>query len=168
MGRPFRFCPADGTKLGEPGNDSGAKCPECGRTWYHNAAPTAGCVIVRDGKALVTLRGREPEKDRFDIPGGFLDPDEDPVAGVKREVQEELGMKIEVGISDVVQMVPHPYGDDGDWVLAIGFIAAAAAGEPEPGDDVAAVRWVGLDELDTIDFAWDHDRALVRKALEDT
>lgn len=163
--RPFRFCPADGAKLGEPGNESGAKCPRCGRTWYHNAAPTAGCVIVRDGKALVTKRAREPEKGRYDIPGGFLEHDEDPVSGVKREVKEELSLEIDVTLDDLVHMVPHPYGDDGDYVLAIGFIARASQGEPKPDDDVEEVRWVSRAEIDGVDFAWEHDRELVRKAL---
>lgn len=166
MSRPFKFCPADGTKLGDPSNDSGAKCPTCGRVWYHNAAPTAGCAIVRGGKALVTKRGRDPEKGRFDIPGGFLEPDEDPLSGVRREIREELSMEIDVGMEDLIQAVPHRYGDDGDWVLALGFIARDAKGDPKPADDVAEVRWVALDELDAIDFAWDHDKELVKKALE--
>lgn len=165
MSRPFKFCPADGTKLGDPGNDAGAKCPDCGRAWYHNSAPTAGIVLVDGDRALITQRAREPEKGRFDIPGGFLEEDEDPVSGVTREVKEELGLEANVALSDLVQMVPHPYGDDGDWVLAIGFIGKHPGGEPETGDDVAAFRWVTLDDVDDIDFAWDHDRDLVRKAL---
>lgn len=165
MTRPFKFCPADGTKLGDPGNDSGAKCPKCGRAWYHNSAPTAGIVLVDGERALITQRGRPPEEGRFDIPGGFLEHDEDPVEGVKREAKEELGLDIEVELSDLVQMVPHPYGDDGDWVLAIGFIGRFPGGDVKTGDDVVDYRWVGLDDLADIDFAWDHDRALVKKAL---
>jgi NADH pyrophosphatase NudC (nudix superfamily) len=161
----FRFCPHCGTELEPAGNDSGAHCPNCDKTWYHNAAPTAGAVIVRDGKALITKRARPPEKDRYDIPGGFLDPDEDPIAGLKREVEEELGMNIEVSFDDFVQAVPHRYGEDGDWTLAMGFIVRTANGEPVAADDVAEVRWVTQEELDGIDFAWDHDREMVRKAL---
>lgn len=162
----FRFCPRCANELEPPGNDSGARCENCGKTWYHNAAPTAGCVIVRDGKALITKRARDPEKGRFDIPGGFLDPDEDPVTAVKREVEEELGMEIEVGFDDLIQAVPHRYGDEGDWTLAIGFIAARSSGDPQPADDVEEVRWVTADELASVDFAWEHDRDLVRKALQ--
>jgi NADH pyrophosphatase NudC (nudix superfamily) len=161
----FRFCPNCGTELEPAGNDSGAHCPNCDKTWYHNAAPTAGAVIVRDGKALITKRARPPEEGRFDIPGGFLDPDEDPVTGLKREINEELGMTIEVSFDDFVQAVPHRYGENGDWTLAMGFIVTEASGEPVAADDVAEVRWVDADELDEIDFAWDHDREMVRKAL---
>lgn len=149
----FRFCPNCGTELDAAANDSGAHCPNCDKTWYHNAAPTAGVVIVRDGKALITKRARDPEKGRYDIPGGFLDPDEDPITGLLREVDEELGMNIEVTYDDLIQATPHRYGNDGDWTLAIGFIARTSSGEPVPADDVAEVRWVSLDDLDGLDFA---------------
>ncbi|MGH2757691.1 MAG: NUDIX domain-containing protein [Actinomycetota bacterium] len=165
MASPFRFCPTDGTRLDESHNDSGARCPQCGRTWYHNAAPTAGAAIVDGGRALVTKRAREPEKGRFDVPGGFLEADEGPIDGLKREVREELGIDIDVSLTDLMQMVPHPYGDDGDYVLALGFKARYIGGDPTPADDVADVLWVTAGELDAIDFAWEHDRDLVRKAL---
>jgi ADP-ribose pyrophosphatase YjhB (NUDIX family) len=151
--------------LQDPDNDSGAHCDNCNKTWYHNAAPTAGCVIVRDNKALVTKRARAPEKGRYDIPGGFLEPDEDPVSALEREVDEELSMQIEVSLADMVQAVPHRYGDDGTMALALGFVARESSGDPTPADDVEEVRWVELDELDHIDFAWEHDKELVRKAL---
>jgi hypothetical protein len=40
-------------------------------------------------------------------------------------------------------------------------------GEPSPADDVAGIRWVSAEDIDDIEFAWEHDRRLVRVALED-
>jgi hypothetical protein len=40
-------------------------------------------------------------------------------------------------------------------------------GEPSRADDVAGIRWVSAEDIDEIDFAWEHDRNLVRTALED-
>lgn len=121
--------------------------------------------MVKDGKALVSVRAREPEKGRLDVPGGFLLPGEDPVSGLKREVKEELGVDIEVGVEDCISMVPHRYGDEGDFVLALGFIARITGGEISPTDDVEEVHWVSEHDLDDLDFAWPHDRDLIRKAL---
>jgi len=163
--KPFDFCPACAAALDPSSGDGGRICSSCRRTWYRNSAPTAGCAIVRDGKALVTQRGVEPEKGRYDIPGGFLGAGEEPIAGLKRELREELGIEVEATVEDCVSMVPHPYGPEGDYVLAIGFLARLVAGEPEAADDVAAYRWVDLDDLADLDFAWPHDRELVRKAL---
>lgn len=160
----FRYCPADGTRLGESAASGGARCPLCGRSWYRNPAPAVGAAIVEDGRALVTVRALEPEKGKVDVPGGFLEVGEHPVDGLKREVKEKLGVEIEVEESPVL-LAPHTYGRDGIWVLAIGFLARITGGEPNAADDVAEVRWISDDEVNDIDFAWEHDRGFVRTAL---
>lgn len=163
---PYRFCPADGTRLEDPKPSGGARCPLCGRSWYRSSSPAVGTVIVRDGKALVTVRAGEPEKGRVDLPGGFLEAGEHPADGIAREVREELGMEIELVGNPILPEV-HTYGPDGDYVLPIGFRARITEGEPNPTDDVADVRWISAEEVDATDFAWEHDRGMVRAALED-
>jgi 8-oxo-dGTP diphosphatase len=130
-------------------------------------APTAGAAIVSDGKVLVTVRARDPEKGKLDVPGGFLGPFEHPIDGLKREVREELGIEIEVRVEDCISMVPHHYGEGGDTVLSLGFKARWISGEPIPADDVADIKWLTDDELNDADFAWKHDRDLLRRALND-
>ncbi len=93
-------------------------------------------------------------------------PGEHPVEGLKREVKEELGVEIEVDVEDCISMATHRYGDEGDFVLALGFVARMITDEIRIGDDVAEVRWVTSEELDELDFAWPHDRELVRKVLQ--
>lgn len=163
---PFRFCPADGSKLGEPRESGGVTCPTCGRSWYRNSVPSVGAAIVRDGRALVTVRGIEPEKGKIDVPGGFLNVGEHPVEGLVREAREELGVEVEVA-GDPVLLAVHTYGEDGIYVLAIGFRVRIVEGEPKPADDVEEILWVSEDEVDGLDFAWEHDRRLVRAALGD-
>lgn len=165
--KPFRFCPACGAKLADPDGEGGAHCDSCGRAWYRNMAPTVGAAIVKDGKALATIRARDPEKGRHDVPGGFLGPDEHPLHGLKREVREELGIEVEATIEDIVQIVPHRYGSEGDIVMSIGMKARWVSGEIVPADDVADVAWLSVDDLDSTDFAWAHDADLLRRALED-
>lgn len=165
--RPFHFCASCGSGLDPPDEEGGARCASCRRIWYRNAAPTAGAAIVAGDRVLVTVRGRVPKKGQIDVPGGFLRPPEDPIAGLRREVAEELGVEIDVSNHDFIQAAPHTYGDEGDWVLALGFKARLTGGEPRPSDDVAGIRWVGEEELDGLDWAWPHDLELVRKALRD-
>ncbi len=161
---PYRFCPADGSRLEEPRPSGGARCPLCGRSWYRNSTPAVGAAIVRDGKALVTVRAVEPEKGRCDLPGGFLEVGEHPADGLVREAKEELGVKIEV-LDAPILMATFTYGADGAYVLAIGFRVRIVEGSPVPTDDVAQIRWVSSDELDDLDFAWEHDREMVRVVL---
>lgn len=84
--------------------------------------------------------------------------------GLVREAREELGVEIEVAGNPVL-LATHTYGADGGYVLAIGFGARITGGEISPTDDVAEVRWVSAEELDSLDFAWEHDREMVRAAL---
>lgn len=163
---PFRFCPMDGTPLADPDKEGGSRCDACGRSWYRNSSPVVGCVIVRDGKALVTVRGIEPHRGKLDVAGGFLLNGEHPIDGLKREIKEELGIEIDVGVDDCLLMAPHEYAHEGDYNLALGFSARWVSGDPSPADDVADLRWVSRDEVETLEFAWEHDRELVRKALD--
>lgn len=164
--RPFIFCPSCASKLEEPGEENDRTCPSCGRTWYPNSAPTAGAAIFKDGRVLVTKRGVEPHKGKFDIPGGFLRAGEDVIVGLRRELWEELQVEVDVGIDDVIQMIPHTYGEENEYVLAIGFLARLVSGEVTPGSDVEEAHWIAPDDLDGVEFAWEHDRELVRKVFE--
>ncbi|HJR45540.1 MAG TPA: NUDIX domain-containing protein [Actinomycetota bacterium] len=163
--KPFDFCPACATRL-DWDRGEGGTCPGCGRTWYRNSAPTAGAAIVHEGRALVTQRAIEPHKGRWDVPGGFLSAGEDPIEGLRRELREELGIEVDVTADDCVSLVTHEYGPEGDFVLALGFLARLRSGDPKAADDVAAFLWIEPAELETLEFAWEHDRELVRKALK--
>ncbi len=164
--KPFRFCPACAARLENPDGEGGAVCPSCGRSWYQSSAPAVGAAIVQDGAALVTVRAREPEKGRLDIPGGFLTAGEHPIDGLRREVKEELGVVIEASEDDCISMAVHTYGPEGDYNLALDFRAQLVEGEIEAADDVAEVRWMTAEEVQEADFAWPHNRESVRKALE--
>ena len=163
---PYRFCPAGGTKLQAKGGESrGASCPTCGRSWYRSSSPAVGAAIVDGERVLVTVRGIEPEKGRLDLPGGFVEVGEHPRDALAREAWEELGVEVDVEESPMLLAV-HTYGPDGEYVLAIGFRVRIVSGEPSPADDVAGIRWVSKEEVDTLDFAWEHDRKIARLALE--
>ncbi|MGI8650584.1 MAG: NUDIX domain-containing protein [Rubrobacter sp.] len=161
---PFRFCPADGNRLGPPRPSGGVTCPICGRSFYRNSAPAVGAAIMENGKALVTVRARAPHKGMIDVPGGFIELGEHPVDALKREVMEELGVEIAVEWPPVM-FAPHRYGDDGVHALAIGFRARITSGIPSPSDDVADILHVTPDEVDSLDFAWEHDREFIRNAF---
>lgn len=162
----FRFCPSCGNPLEDVGSEGGRYCPADDRTWYRNPAPTVGAAIVDHGRVLVTVRANPPEEGRIDVPGGFVKLDESPVTALAREVEEELGVVIDVSDDDFLQGAePHPYGKQGDVNLALGFAARIVSGELRAADDVAEFKWVREQDLDGLDFAWEHDRVLVRKAL---
>jgi ADP-ribose pyrophosphatase YjhB (NUDIX family) len=56
-----------------------------------------GIVIDGLGRFLLIRRGREPDKGRWSIPGGKVEPGETDAQATAREVLEETGLAVEVG-----------------------------------------------------------------------
>ncbi len=44
---------------------------------------------------LLARRKFEPQAGKWDLPGGFLEEDEEPLDGLRRELREETGVEIE-------------------------------------------------------------------------
>jgi len=54
----------------------------------------ANCVIERDDGAVLLVR--QVYRSRWGLPGGLLERGEDPAAAVVREVQEEVGLAVDI------------------------------------------------------------------------
>jgi NAD+ diphosphatase len=143
--RAFRHCPWCGSALDPP---SGAvqRCTVCGEPSYHAAKPCACAILVdEEGRVLLARRAHDPEAGRWDLPGGFLEPDESPEDGLRREMREETGLDVEVG--RYVGSFVDVYGEGGDNTLNIVFVCQPGPGDPEPADDVSELRWFAPEKL---------------------
>jgi len=106
-----------------------------------------GAALVRGGRLLAARRTTPPEAaGRWEFPGGKLDPGETKDAGLEREVTEELGCRVEV---DRWLDGAEPFGATHVLLVAVCRILD---GEPTSGDDHDALRWLGPDELDQVDW----------------
>jgi 8-oxo-dGTP diphosphatase len=112
----------------------------------------AAAVIVENGRVLLTQRKAGAHLEgAWEFPGGKVLPGEDPRAGLKRELYEELGIDATVG--EVVDVTFHRYLDADRAVLLLFFEAARTLDSPEPRAlDVAAFSWSGPDGLDPAYF----------------
>ena len=151
---PYRFCPRCGALLDPP--EKGVhrqRCLACGATYYNNAKPCAGALVVRDGKVMLVRRGIEPYKGWWDIPGGFLAPGEHPAEGAIREVREETGLRVRPVALHAIEV--DTYGEEGnEYTLNIYYLAEVVEGEAEPRSDAVEIGWFGPDELpENIAFA---------------
>ncbi|MDR1588120.1 MAG: NUDIX domain-containing protein [Treponema sp.] len=93
----FNYCPSCASQKIRFERGKVFRCPDCGFVYYHNIAAATGCVISvpdADGggeKILLLVRGKEPTKDKLDLPGGFVDLEEGALEGLLRELREEIG-----------------------------------------------------------------------------
>ena len=105
-------------------------------------------AIIRKGdRVLATQRGYGEYKDRWEFPGGKIEPGETPEEALVREIWEELNTEIVVG--DCIATVDHDYPTFRLHMLC--FWAAIFDGEPLLKEHEAA-KWLAADELDTVDW----------------
>lgn len=123
---------------------------------------------IRDGRLQVLLieRGNHPEKGKWALPGGFVNPDESLDRAARRELQEETGVDLEAtGYLEQVKSYGYPGRDPRGSVVSTLYAALIPEiylPEPEAADDAAKARFVPVEEAQGAGFvlAFDHDQLL--------
>jgi len=120
-------------------------------------ALTADGVVFVDGDVVLLERNHPPEEGSWVLPGGFVEPHERAATAAAREVEEEIGLRVEptafVGLFDAADRDPR------------GTVSAAFRCDPL-GDDVTptpreeAVRVRTFDPTDPPELGFDHDEIL--------
>jgi 8-oxo-dGTP diphosphatase len=137
-------------------------CSSCGLVIYDNPAATASALVLRDGRLLLARRAREPMAGWWDVPGGFVEADEDPRDAARRELLEETGLRVEIG--DLVGVYTDRYGAQGLSTLNLFYTARVLGGEQRPADDVSEIAWFAPEQIDIARIAF----ASGRRAIEET
>ncbi|WP_338401517.1 NUDIX hydrolase [Neptunicella marina] len=64
--------------------------------YYHNVATAVGALMICDDKLLLVERAKNPGKGLLGVPGGFVDPFESAEQALCREIDEEVGVKVDI------------------------------------------------------------------------
>lgn len=133
-------------------------CPSCGRVAFRNAKPAVGLLIEREGELLLVKRAREPYRGRWDLPGGFLEEDEEPEDGALREALEETGLRIRLG--RLVGVYHDRSGDDHTFNAY--YTAHVIGGREQAGDDASDMRWFPVAKIPASLAFPGHTQAVMR------
>ncbi len=112
----------------------------------------AAAVVIEQGRVLLTQRKSGTHlAGAWEFPGGKVEAGEDPRDALRRELDEEVGVRAAVG--EIVDVTFHAYPDADKAVLLLFFEATREPTSEEPRAlDVAAVRWARAQELDPAEF----------------
>ena len=142
MKRLFKFCPRCKKKIFQHRNKF--FCEKCDFVFWVNPAPSSGAVIIKNQKILLAKRAGKPKKGYWDIPGGYLNPGESPKRALRREIKEELGVKIKIG--GLIGFFPDVYGPQNLPNLNIFYFAEITDGKIKPATDISEVKWFSLEK----------------------
>src|SRR5436305_1469000 len=88
------FCQFCGSNnLSKMIEDTASRCNNCQMVSYLNSKPSVCAVIIQEGRVILVCDLISPMS-KWDLPGGFLLYGENPEAGLRRELKEELNVDI--------------------------------------------------------------------------
>ena len=118
-------------------------------------------IIIEKERVLVTQRSEEmPHPLKWEFPGGKVKEGESPEYCIKREIQEELGLRVVV--KQLLPSVKHTYGTR--TIKLIPFICSREEGRISLSEH-KSFRWIPIEEVEEVDWL-DADAEVVRVLKE--
>ena len=104
-------------------------------------------IIMEDGKVFATQRGYGEHKDKWEFPGGKIEPGETPQQALRREIREELSA--DICVDRFVCTVEHDY--PAFHLTMHNYLCHVASGHLRLLEHEAA-KWLDPDHIDTVDW----------------
>ncbi|MGC8533448.1 MAG: NUDIX domain-containing protein [Candidatus Parvarchaeum sp.] len=128
---------------------------------YKSPSLAVDGVIIKDNQILLIKRKNDPYKEKWAIPGGFVEYGERTEDAVLREVKEETGL--EAKIDKLVGVYSDPKRDPRKHVVSITYLLKDISGKENGGDDAKEARWWEVNKLP--ELAFDH-KYIISDALK--
>lgn len=130
------------SRLIPPGDEHARRtCDLCGFVDYENPKVVVGSVVRHEGRILLCRRAIEPRAGFWTIPAGYLELNESPQDGARREAREEAGASLVIGALLAVYSVTRL-----SQVQLI-YRATLADARVEAGPESLEVRLFAPDEI---------------------
>ena len=119
-----------------------------GRSYPSQPIPAVGAFIIRDGKILLIRRAYEPCAGKWSVPGGTIKLGETTIDALKREVFEELGVKLKsMKLLDIYDYISRD--EDGKikyHYVIIDFLVNPESFEIKPSSEILEYEFFARNE----------------------
>lgn len=154
--RTSRFCGVCGAATAPSQHHQARACPECGHLAFPKISPAVIVQVTRDDRILLGRSRRHP-RGSYSVLAGFVDPGECLEDTVRREVEEESGVRVR----DIRYFgsQPWPFPDS----LMVGFTAICDGDGTllNRDDELEDVAWFKADALPPVPPKYSIARALI-------
>jgi 8-oxo-dGTP pyrophosphatase MutT (NUDIX family) len=118
---------------------------------------TAVSISIFDGERRLLL-GRDTEMDRWTLPGGAVDPNEQPADAAVRECFEETGLLVKldrlIGVFSGLEFLIHYPNGDVTYYTTAAFRGSIVGGSHEPMDgEFSSLGYFSQSECDGLDMS---------------
>ena len=159
----YRYCPLCRLELVLETDQSGEAvptCPEGHFRHYNSPSPASLGIVVHEGKCLLLQRAITPNKGKWDLPGGYIEPGESAEDALLRELKEETTLDITIRryFRSFIVETEHNH------IINFVFVCELASGEVRLSDENTDFRWHTLGDPLPDDMT--HDREVIRAFQE--
>jgi 8-oxo-dGTP diphosphatase len=130
---------------------------------YERASTTADIVVCNfiEQEYLFIKRKKEPFRDKFAFPGGFVERRENSQQTAVRELMEETNIAIPFDNMYQFGTFDDPNRDPRGWIVSTAYLCIVgkdAVKNAKAGDDADSLHWIKRDDIlnSGDDFAFDH------------
>lgn len=121
-----------------------------------------GVLIQDKDKVLLIKRGTEPGEGLWSIPGGMIELGETAREAGKREVKEEIGLRVK--LDRLIDVFDRIFLDENGVVeshyVIMDFLGHPVGGVVKPTKEAKSYKWLKIDEADSFPTSEDIKRMI--------
>ncbi|MCM2371042.1 NUDIX hydrolase [Aporhodopirellula aestuarii] len=165
----FSFCPRCGASNPDPGSIP-FHCTNCEFAFYFGPVAAVGALVLDDqDRLLVVRRARDPGKNQWGLPGGFVDRGETIEEALSREVLEET--QLTLSQRELMMTGPNRYTHHGvtSDVIDLFYVCRVESAEniQLASSELCEYRWCIPDADILGNMAFESNRIAIERWLAD-